>query len=172
MLATAKILGSSDLLPGNPAHASTSLRYNARRPSLGSSRHLGCSDVATNMRRSLILFTAHRCRTPKFEEFELEQWKVYRLFFPGFYLLGRSKDTFSKHMDRFSSSGFVFLVFSACISSCIAFYLPGLAPVTYCEPPGKQTNPACLVGAVVLALALHLYFAVWLFHLIFWRLKF
>lgn len=45
-------------------------------------------------------------------------------------------------MDRCSSPGTFILVFSAWISCCAAFYLPGLAPVSYCEK-GKESK-ACL----------------------------
>ncbi|KAM7425351.1 transmembrane 9 superfamily member 2 [Porites harrisoni] len=45
-------------------------------------------------------------------------------------------------MDRCSSPGTFILVFSAWISCCAAFYLPGLAPVSYCEK-GKESK-TCL----------------------------
>lgn len=45
-------------------------------------------------------------------------------------------------MDRCSSPVTFILVFSAWISCCAAFYLPGLAPVSYCEK-GKESK-ACL----------------------------
>ena len=78
--------------------------------------------------------------------------------------LGRGKNAFLKRMDHYSASGFVFLVFSACVSSCIAFYLPGLAPVSYCEP-GKvareiSNGSDCLVGAVSHSSSLFRYLAV------------
>ena len=50
-------------------------------------------------------------------------------------------------MDRCSSPGTFILVFSAWISCCAAFYLPGLAPVSYCEK-GKESK-ACLVSVVL-----------------------
>ena len=49
-------------------------------------------------------------------------------------------------MDRCSSPGTFILVFSAWISCCAAFYLPGLAPVSYCEK-GKESK-TCLVSVV------------------------
>lgn len=50
-------------------------------------------------------------------------------------------------MERYNSPGFVLLVLSAWISCCVAFYLPGLAPVSYCEPDKiTDANPACLVS--------------------------
>lgn len=67
--------------------------------------------------------------------------------FSGFYLVGRESNVLWKHMGRYSSLGLNFLVLVVCICHCTAFYLPGLAPVSYCEP-GKQTNPACLVSVV------------------------
>ena len=51
---------------------------------------------------------------------------------------------FSKQMEHYSSLGLIWLVLCAWISCPAAFYIPGVAPVSYCET-GKSTNPACLV---------------------------
>ncbi|KAK2566569.1 Transmembrane 9 superfamily member 2 [Acropora cervicornis] len=42
------------------------------------------------------------------------------------------------------SLAFLFVILTTSVSHNTAFYLPGLAPVSYCEP-GKQTSPGCLV---------------------------
>ena len=42
---------------------------------------------------------------------------------------------------------FLFGLFNACVFQCTAFYLPGLAPVSYCEP-GKKTSPGCSVSVL------------------------
>ena len=78
---------------------------------------------------------------------EVSNLKGLSSIFTGFYLLGRKSNVFSKHMGCYSSLGLNFLVLVVYICYCTAFYLPGLAPVSYCEP-GKQTNPACLVSGV------------------------
>ena len=49
------------------------------------------------------------------------------------------------HMGLDRSRVCLFVILIACISHNTAFYLPGLAPVSYCEP-GKQTSPGCLVS--------------------------
>lgn len=72
-------------------------------------------------------------------------------FLPVFNLFGPGKTALSNRMERYN---FILLVLSAWISCCVAFYLPGLAPVSYCEP-GKITNPACLVSVWE---SLHIYF--------------
>lgn len=41
------------------------------------------------------------------------------------------------------SLAFLFVILTTSVSHNTAFYLPGLAPVSYCEP-GKQTSPGCL----------------------------
>jgi len=69
-------------------------------------------------------------------------------FLSVFNLLRPGKTALYRHMERYSSPGFIFLILSAWISCCVAFYLPGLAPVSYCEP-GKASNPACLVSIPV-----------------------
>ena len=43
------------------------------------------------------------------------------------------------------SLAFLFVILTTSVSHNTAFYLPGLAPVSYCEP-GKQTSPGCLVS--------------------------
>ena len=58
------------------------------------------------------------------------------------------KTALYKHMEYYAhkgSPGFLLLVLSAWISCCVVFYLPGPAPVSYCEP-GRASNPACLVS--------------------------
>ena len=69
-------------------------------------------------------------------------------------------------MDRCSSSGTFLLVFSAWISCCAAFYLPGLAPVSYCEK-GKQTNKACMVSVVLVSISSLIIANLRLVHLLF-----
>ena len=64
-----------------------------------------------------------------------------------FLISGQRKSTFLKQMDHCSSPGTFILVFSAWISCCAAFYLPGLAPVSYCEK-GKESK-ACWVSVVL-----------------------
>ena len=129
----------------------------SRDPRCCRARHLGSNDVATcHMRRSSIFFAAHRCR---FLHRTSEFWSLLRVFLEVFSLIicwflsfGTRKNTLSKHMDRYSLSAAFFLVLSAWISCSVAFYLPGLAPVSYCE---KQSNPACLVRALLVFYMLH-----------------
>ncbi|XP_015747209.1 PREDICTED: transmembrane 9 superfamily member 2-like [Acropora digitifera] len=47
------------------------------------------------------------------------------------------------HMGLERSRVCLFVILIACVSHNTAFYLPELAPVSYCEP-GKQTSPGCL----------------------------
>ncbi|CAH3168813.1 unnamed protein product [Pocillopora meandrina] len=46
-------------------------------------------------------------------------------------------------MEHYSSLGLIWLVLCTWISCAAAFYLPGLAPISYCVTE-KSTNPACL----------------------------
>ncbi|XP_058942377.2 transmembrane 9 superfamily member 2-like [Pocillopora verrucosa] len=46
-------------------------------------------------------------------------------------------------MEHYSSLGWIWLVLCVWISCPAAFYLPGLAPISYCETE-KSTNPVCL----------------------------
>ena len=103
--------------------------------------------MATHMRSSVNFFTAHKSRFKrilKFGESCVVQWFV-AAFLPVFNLFGPGKTALSDRMERYNLPAFILLVLSAWISCCVAFYLPGLAPVSYCEP-GKKTNPACLVS--------------------------
>ena len=121
-------------------------------PGLGPSlarRHFRFYDVATHMRRSSIFLTAHKSR---FLHRLLKFWSwvgcsLLPSFFPVFNLLRPGKTALYRQMECYSSPGLVFLVLSAWISCCMAFYLPGLAPVSYCEP-GTASNPACLVSII------------------------
>ena len=66
-------------------------------------------------------------------------------------------------MERCNSLGFVWLFLSAWISCCAAFYLPGLAPVSYCEPGKQSSNPACVVSLE----SFEIYFSMSVYNVIF-----
>ena len=61
-----------------------------------------------------------------------------------FFCIWRNRIVFSKHMEQYSSLGLIWLVLCTWVSCAAAFYLPGLAPISYCVTE-KSTNPACLV---------------------------
>ena len=67
-----------------------------------------------------------------------------RRFFNGILCIWSYRIVFSKHMEHYSSLGWIWLVLCVWISCPAAFYLPGLAPISYCETE-KSTNPVCLV---------------------------
>ena len=107
---------------------------------------LGFYDVTIHMRRCLIFFTAQKGCFLNFAH-TVAIWKSVSVdwrFFNGILCIWRNRIVFSKHMEQYSSLGLIWLVLCTWVSCAAAFYLPGLAPISYCVTE-KSTNPACLV---------------------------